>query len=266
MEDEQGLVLAEDSDDLLIRVAEADQATRPDRQSFLVARGMGMRGVHVQHPGLPAGFCARVYADIEDLIEAGYLRPRYGPHGGSGFDITLEGIDHARLLKAASSNDTQDATSQSAGHPLEWEDRVLPVLETIGRVYHTSHPELGLSIETLANEVGVAAEDEQLGRVVYELVQTGYLEAPIDTDQTLAPRFFRLTERGLQVVAGWPTEAGADLLARLLTLVDQRIASASSDEERSKWQRLRDGVVGVGRDVGADVLSALATGAIRAGM
>jgi hypothetical protein len=64
-------------------------------------------------------------------------------------------------------------------------------------------------------------------------------------------------------VAGWPTEAGPDLLARLLVLVDERIAAAESDDERSKWQRFRDGVVGVGRDVAADVLAALATGAVR---
>jgi hypothetical protein len=119
---------------------------------------------------------------------------------------------------------------------------------------------------TLANEFGVAVDDPQLGRVVYELAQTGYLEATIETDQMLAPRFFRLTERGLQVAAGWPTEAGIDLLVRLLALIDARIESAGSEEERSKWQRLRDGVVGVGRDVAAAVLSALVIGAMRGGI
>ena len=124
-------------------------------------------------------------------------------------------------------------------------------------------PEIGLSTETLAKELGITAEDDQLGIVVSELCRTGYLEATMKADQMVAPLFFRLSEKGLKVVAGWPAEAGTDLLARLLVLVDERIASAESAEERSKWERLRNAVVGVGRDVASEVLAALAAGAIR---
>lgn len=260
MSSEEEIVFADTRNDLLLRIADAEAAIRPDRDTFMVARGLGMTGVIVQHRGLPAGFRARNYADIEDLAERGLIRPRYGPHGINGFDVTDEGLRQATLLRAAASPSTPSA---SRDQPLEWQDRVLPVLEAINHIYGQADPALGLRLELLADEIGVAVKDEELGRVVYELCQTGYLKATMEADQMLAPLFFRLEEKALKVVAGWPTEAGADLFARLLVILDDRIASARSPEERSKWERFRDGVVGVGRDVASDVLSALATGAVR---
>ena len=73
----------------------------------------------------------------------------------------------------------------------------------------------------------------------------------------MGSRFCQITEKGLQITAGWPTGAADAAYTRLLTLIDEHVEEAATDEERSKWERLRDGVLGVGRDVGVRVLSAL---------
>ncbi|HEX6664232.1 MAG TPA: hypothetical protein VF025_11200 [Gaiellaceae bacterium] len=62
----------------------------------------------------------------------------------------------------------------------------------------------------------------------------------------------------MQITAGWPSGAPDAAYARLLALIDEHIEEAASDEERTKWERLRDAVVGVGRDFAVGVLSAAA--------
>jgi hypothetical protein len=52
-------------------------------------------------------------------------------------------------------------------------------------------------------------------------------------------------------------------MTQLLANIDQQIQEAGSDDERSRWQRLRDAVVGIGRDVAVEVLSATAQAGMR---
>ena len=73
----------------------------------------------------------------------------------------------------------------------------------------------------------------------------------------------RLEEKGYQVAAGWPSASGDVAFERLLALLDERIPAATSEEERSKLERFRDGVVGVGRDVLTGVLTTSANAAAK---
>jgi hypothetical protein len=92
------------------------------------------------------------------------------------------------------------------------------------------------------------------------LVTTGYLDT---TTQAMGTRFTRMAEKGLQITAGWPSGAADAAYTRLLALIDEQVEEAASPEERSKWQRLRDAVVDVGRDVAVEVLSAAAQSGLR---
>ena len=92
------------------------------------------------------------------------------------------------------------------------------------------------------------------------LVSTGYLDT---ITRSMGLRYCQITEKGLQITAGWPSGAADATYARLLTLIDEHVEEAASDEERSKWVRLCEGVVGVGRDVGVEVLSAAAQTGLR---
>jgi hypothetical protein len=72
-----------------------------------------------------------------------------------------------------------------------------------------------------------------------------------------------LERTAFEGMTGWPSGAPDAAYARLLALIDEHVEGAASDEERSRWQRLRDAVVGVGRDVAVDVLSAAAQTGLR---
>ena len=65
-------------------------------------------------------------------------------------------------------------------------------------------------------------------------------------------------ERGLQATMGWPTpgdaqSVGADVLLRVL---DERIAEASTPEERTRFARLRDAAADTGQNVLSEALGA----------
>lgn len=93
----------------------------------------------------------------------------------------------------------------------------------------------------------------QLGlRALYE---AGYIAG---NPQGMSQRIFdlveiRLLERGRRVVGQRPPEDQYDAFVAVL---EQQIAEAESDEERTRLERMRDVALGVGQDVVASVLSA----------
>ncbi len=232
---------------------EADEAHRPDREAFLVAPGMSpLPGIPITHPRLPDDFrCAQ--QDIDELEALGYVRVT--PMGTSGFtfDLTEAGIEHARRVRSslAPKRDGESTTP----NPFEWETRVLPVLQAVARASAEADPEIGVSVAMVNTELGRGPDDISTAIVLAELERAGYLEETLGADQVTGPAWCRLREKGLQVTAGWPSASGEVAFARLLAIVDERIADAADDEERSKWESFRDGVLGVGRDVVVGVMT-----------
>jgi len=66
--------------------------------------------------------------------------------------------------------------------------------------------------------------------------------------------------RGWQVVAAWPGAASDDVVLRLLDVLNAEIERTDDPDRKSKLEKLRDGVAGIGRDVLTDVLSKVLTG------
>jgi hypothetical protein len=250
--------LPADSDALLLRLVEADEKTRPDRERFILFRVMRRgSGLPVQHPGIEEdGLYAREQ-DIEDL-DAGYVRLTIREKAWH-FDVTQQGFEHARKLRLAA--ETEPGTPGGGG--LEWSTDVRPVLLATGRAHAASaRPELGVTPDEVADALG-RTRDDVLDRILYELTRSAYLEETMGADQSLVPLHMRPTEKGLQVTAGWPSPSGEATLGRLLTLIEDRIAHSATPEERGRWERLRDGFTGVGRDTGAEMLGSLAAGFFR---
>ncbi|MGH3056623.1 MAG: hypothetical protein ACRDPP_00105 [Gaiellaceae bacterium] len=246
--------------ELLLRLVEADENARPDRERFILFRVMGSApGLPIQHPGLGEDGLHAREQDIQDLADEGYLRLTIRDKAWH-FDITPQGFEHARKLRLAGEEARPNA---SAGGGLDWSTDVFPVLLAAGRAHSAStRPELGFTPEDVANTLG-QARDQALDRILYELARSDYLEETIGADQSLVPLYMRATEKALQVTAGWPSASGEAALGRLLALIEARIADAATPEERGRWERLREGFAGIGRDAGAEMLGSLAAGFVR---
>jgi DNA-binding PadR family transcriptional regulator len=206
----------------------------------------------VSHAGFPDHEIAAEEADIRDLEEAGYLRFHPSNHGII-FDVSSAGRKRAEELEHAFT--AVSGGVDTADHALEWSTHVLPILSAAARAYSRAPSPLGAHTGTIMEELAPDADEETVMRVLDELVRAGYLEETLGTDQLPGPAAVRLTEKGLQVTAGWPTASGEIALDRLLAVIEQRIDAAETDDERSRWERLRDGVTGVGRDVLVGVLT-----------
>jgi len=246
------------ADALLIQLAAADEAVRP-RHPFLFAKTGGMKQ-SVAHPGFPEVEIACQEPDILELQDAGYIRVDPTATRATLFYVTREGLGRAAQLERAHTASTGGSTDAQA---LDWDSRVLPVLEAVARAYSRAPSDLGVSLEGVAEELGYKTDTYNLSLVLDELVRAGYLEETMGVEQLPGPAWCRLREKGLQVTAGWPSASGETAFERLLAIVDERIRSADSDEERSKWERLRDGVAGVGRDVLVGVLTTAANAAAK---
>lgn len=247
-------------DELLLQLVEADGKIRPDRERFTLFRVMGSGpGLPVTHPGIEEdGLYAREQ-DINDLADGGYLRLTIGEKAWH-FNVTQKGFERARKIRLAAETPPSSRTAGRGG--LDWNTDVLPVLLAAGRAHSVStRPELGVTPDEVADGLG-RTRDEELDRIIYELTRSAYLEQTIGADQSLVPLYMRLTEKGLQATAGWPGGSGEVVLERLLTLIEQRIDESASPEERSRWERLREGLQGVGRETAAEILGRLIAGQI----
>jgi len=129
-----------------------------------------------------------------------------------------------------------------------WTTRDRPVLVEVVRRFDEQEQPVGMA--GVAEATGLKLEDvERAGR---NLNRAGLAIA----DDW---HFMGISAEALRIAGLWP-DAG-DAFDRLVWSLEQRIAEAPP-EEKGKLRRLLDGVVGVGRDVGVEVLGAALTGRI----
>jgi hypothetical protein len=175
------------------------------------------------------------------------------------FDVTDAGFERVELERRAAEAERNPDEGGTGGY--DWETEALPVLEAVYAASGSADVDIGVSHKTINEALGRQPNDPQTDRIVTMLVQGDYLDRT--AFEGMGSRFCQITEKGLKITAGWPSGAPDAAYARLLALIDEHVEEAATDEERSKWKRLRDGVVGVGRDVAVDVLSALAQTGMR---
>lgn len=97
---------------------------------------------------------------------------------------------------------------------------------------------MGVRTEDVVDELGADADADATALALGELVRAAYLEETMGADQLPGPAQCRLTEKGLQVTAGWPSSSGEVALERLLAVINERIDSAGTPDERLKWERI----------------------------
>jgi hypothetical protein len=129
-----------------------------------------------------------------------------------------------------------------------WEKRELPILEQIA-----THDEDGwpLDSQKLQQEM-TDVEPARLGAGLRALLQDGYIAAQsLGTHDAFYYVNIRLAGKGRRVVGQWPDDAYDALLAGL----DARLSAARDTTERSRLERFRDAVLGLGREVAGEVIA-----------
>ncbi|MGH8905984.1 MAG: hypothetical protein ACRD0K_05625 [Egibacteraceae bacterium] len=124
-----------------------------------------------------------------------------------------------------------------------WARVALPILEHIATIEDDESHSGILSVEDIAGVLGQPAQRVQ--NEVRRLHTSGYLLGKLygghdSNDFLVGPG---LSDLGARAVGKWPPNDPYGLLVHLL---EQRISSAPNREERSRWQRIRDGVVDIG--------------------
>lgn len=137
----------------------------------------------------------------------------------------------------------------------DWNAEIRPVLDALKQAIDLNG--FGYAESTEINSVlGREADDRATDLALLKLRDTGFIDgyrgAEGWSDCTLV-------EKGLQTVAGWPARPGDDTYELILATLGQRIESAPTEEEKSKWIKLRDGFASAGRDFAIDLLSNVAT-------
>ena len=133
-----------------------------------------------------------------------------------------------------------------------WEPRELVLLDAIAKAEEEDGEPLHSLNSRLRDRTGLTDQDVQLG--LRALHEAGYIAG---TEQRFSSRVYdlvniRLLERGRRLVGQWPAD---DQYREFVAVIEQHIADAATDEDRSRLERIKDVALGVGREVLTSVLS-----------
>lgn len=137
--------------------------------------------------------------------------------------------------------------------PETWFSRDLPVLSSVVARVETA----GIAdSRDVITDTGL--DPQTVGRSARALHAAGYFEADFELGGGFA--VMHLGERARREVGSWPTpESLAD---RLTAAVERGLAQASTDDERSRWQKLAAGIASAGREIVVQASGAALGGAI----
>lgn len=121
-----------------------------------------------------------------------------------------------------------------------WETREFPILEAVAELEEV---ERQLSNEHVAGRTGLSGHEVQLGlRALYE---SGYITGIDAAAEELCYLIgIRLLERGRRAVGVWPPD---DAFAVMLDVVDERLSETTDEETRTRLQRFREDLYGMGK-------------------
>ncbi len=131
-----------------------------------------------------------------------------------------------------------------------WYEREVPILRAFYDAEEAGAPQLYSG--DIASATGL--DEGTVLRAVRALTDAGYI-APWKAGQltgSLIYYFPRLAEKGRREIGQWP----ASSFDAFVAVLQQRISEETEPETKSGLVRLRDALLGIGRDVAVDVLGA----------
>jgi hypothetical protein len=218
----QGVGANPERDELLRALVAADLTLRPKRERFRVQRVDSHAGPLLSHSGFgdrePPDFTLQ---DLEDLYEQGLIRlekekpsirrgPAVQPFWEEWFfDVTDAGFEKIERQQRTAKQSVGVGDTSSGSY--DWETEALPVLEAVCAASGSADVDLGVSHKTINENLGRQPNDPRTDRIVTMLVQGDYLERT--ACEGMGSRFWQITEKGLQITAGWPSGARRRLYA-----------------------------------------------------
>lgn len=199
-------------------LVEFDELWRPTREKFTVAEVGRRSHVKIIHHEMtrewamthPAHHHLTV-ADVKDLERAGMIEVdwSYGRDGRRGeARLTMAGEREIDRMRSPSPTPMTPVTSS-------WSADIRPVLEAAYGREQSLAPDVGVTQDALNVALGRPRRDPATTTALVQLSAAGYLRDELSDDQTDGPIMFRLAEKALQQLAGWPG-AGGDLTAQLV--------------------------------------------------
>lgn len=241
-------------------LSELDELWRPSRTKWTLTEVPGATGLKLSHPAMTREWATNAQAhrgvtlaDIEDLEAAGLVAVDWGySRNGRRGDLRLTAAGEAQVDRLASPPPPPAVPMGS-----DWQQNVMPLLLAAASIEQELAPGAGITQDALNAALGRPPGDPQTATTLVQLSAADYLRDEQSVEQIDGPISFRLGERALQRVAGWPG-AGGDLSSELLALIDQRLEDPTvSEDERTRLERLRDTVGDVGKGVVTGLLTAL---------
>lgn len=139
-------------------------------------------------------------ANVEDLERAGMIEVdwSYGRDGRRGdARLTTAGEREADRMRSPSPAPTTPVTSS-------WSADIRPVLEAAYGLEQSLAPDVGVTQDALNVALGRPRGDPATATALIQLSAAGYLRDELSDDQTDGPIMFRLGEKTLQQLVGWP--------------------------------------------------------------
>lgn len=227
-----------DPRDLLATIVAAEGAS-DERGPFVLYYGAG-GPVIIAPPKWPDDETVPSSVDVDDLEERGWVRVYPSEGRGRRFASTVRGQEVARAYAR------ECAAAQVSAVSLDWPS-VNPVLERFLEAYESQGaPEYGVECQAVLNALDDPAGSRALVR---ELVRGDYLEAVNEIDQSDIPVTVRPSLVALRIMARWPETGPEAALDGLVEALNTAIASTDDEAKKSKLTRIRDGLLGAGRDV-----------------
>ncbi|MGY1845526.1 hypothetical protein [Modestobacter sp. SYSU DS0875] len=137
--------------------------------------------------------------------------------------------------------------------PDVWTTRDRPVLVEVVR--RLDEQDDSVPVEEVADATGLSPDE--VSRAARNLLRADLVE--VEFLFSGDAEFTGVSAEALRIAGLWP-DAG-DAFDRLLWSLEERIAEAPP-EEKTKLAKVRDAIVGVGRDIGVEVIGAAVSGRI----
>ncbi len=178
--------------------------------------------------------------EVDDLEERGWVRVYPSEGSGRDFASTVRGQEVARAYAR------ERAAAEASVVSLDWPS-VNPVLERFLGAYESQGaPEHGVECQSVLNGLDDPSGSRALVR---ELVRGGYLDAVNEIDQSDIPVTVRPSLIALRIMGRWPVTAPEAALDGLVEALNTAIVATDDEGQKSKLTRIRDGLLGAGRDV-----------------